>query len=179
MAAVQLFLPVPMSRAQLRRLQALWRQWTRLLRLKRDADRELRHYYIERFTRGRAKTTKDLTSADAARVIDRLERLVDAASEQYNDAAGLAGRHGYPEWRRVRPTSAAWQVLWSCVRELDMDRGQFDYFIRRHYISRGLRGLADIHSMADLNRVLWGLKAILRRGPHPKRAASFIRKKAA
>jgi hypothetical protein len=60
-----------------------------------------------------------------------------------------------------------------------MDRGQLDYFIRRHYISRGLRGLADIHSMADLNRVLWGLKAILRRGPSPKRAARFPLKKAA
>ena len=177
--AEQLFLPVPMSRAQLRRLQALWHKWTRSLRLERDADRELRHYYIERFTRGRAKTTKALTSLDATRVIEKLERLVDSASAKYNDAAGLAGRHGYAEWRRVPPTAAAWQALWACVRELQMDRGQLDYFIRRHYISRGLRGLADIHSMADLNRVLWGLKAILRRGPGPKRAASPIHKKAA
>ena len=177
--AVQLYLPVPMSRAQLRRLQALWHQWTRSLQLERDADRELRHYYIERFTDERARTTKDLSNVDAARVIERLERLVDAASARYDDAAGLAGRHGYPEWRRVPPTAAAWQALWFCVRELGMDRGQLDYFIRRHYIGRGLRGLADVHSMADLNRVLWGLKAILRRGPGPKRAAGYLRKKAA
>ncbi len=177
--AVQLFLPVPMSRSQLRRLQALWHEWTRPLRLGRRADRELRHYYIERFTGGRASTTKDLTNVDAARVIEKLERLVDAASAKYNDAAGMAGRHGYPEWRRVPPTAAAWQALWACVHELGMDRGQLDLFIRRHYISRDLRGLADIHSMADLNRVLWGLKAIVRRAPRVRRAASYQRKKAA
>lgn len=176
---MQLFLPVPMSRAQLRRLQALWHRWTGSLRLGRDADRELRHYYIERFTQGRAKTTKELTGVEAARVIERLERLVETASAKYNEAAGTAGRHGYPEWLRVPPTTAAWQALWACVRELNMDRGQLDYFIRRHYVSKGLRGLADIHSMADLNRVLWGLKAVLRRGPRPKRAASLAPKKAA
>lgn len=177
--ADQLYLPVPMSQAQLRRLQALWHRWTGSLRLGRDADRELRHYYIERFTHGRAKATKELTSIEAARVIERLERLVESASAKYNDAAGLAGRHGYPEWQRVPPTAAAWQALWACVRELHMDRGELDYFIRRHYVSKGLRGLSDIHSMADLNRVLWGLKAVLRRGPGPKRAASLVPKKAA
>ncbi len=78
--ADQLYLPVPMSRAQLRRLQALWHRWTGSLRLGREADRELRHYYIERFTHGRAKTTKELTSIEAARVIERLERLAESAS---------------------------------------------------------------------------------------------------
>lgn len=177
--AVQLVLPVPITRAQLRRLQALWRRWTGRLLLARAADRELRHYYVERFTQGRAKKTNELTSADAAQVIARLERLAGLSPAKYDAAAGTAGRHGFPERRRVPPTAAAWRALWACARELNMDRAQVDYFIRQHYVSRGLRGLADIHSMADLNRVLWGLKAMLRRGPHPKRASQPSASKAA
>ena len=169
--AIQLALPVPISRAQLRRLQALWRRWAGSLQLARGADRELRHYYVERFTQGRAKTTTDLTSLDAARVIAWLEQLTGISPPEYDWAAGTAGRHGYPEWRGVPPTGAAWRALWACVRELNMDRAQLDFFIRQHYSSKNLRGFADIRTMADLNRVLWGLKAMLRRGPGPRRAA--------
>jgi len=169
--AIQLVLPVPISRGQLRRLQALWRRWTGHLQLARGADRELRHYYVARFTQGRAKKTTELTSLDAAHVIARLERLTGLSSAKYDAAAGTAGRHGFPERRRVPATGAAWRALWACVRELNMDRAQLDFFIRQHYASKKLRGLADIRSMADLNRVLWGLKAILRRGPGPRRVA--------
>jgi hypothetical protein len=177
--AVQLVLPVPISRAQLRRLQALWRRWTGHLQLARSADRELRHYYVERFTQGRAKKTTDLTSLDAAQVIARLERLTGLSTVEYNAAAGTAGRHGFPEWRGVPPTGAAWRALWACVRELSMDRAQLDFFIRQHYASKNLRGFADIRTMADLNRVLWGLKAVLRRGPGPRRTARPSASKAA
>ncbi len=177
--AVQLVLPVPISRAQLRRLQALWRRWTGQLQLARSADRELRHYYVERFTQGRAKTTTELTSLDAARVIARLERLAGLSSAEYDAAAGTADRHGFPERRGVPPTGAAWRALWACVRELNMDRAQLDFFIRQHYASKNLRGFTDIRTMADLNRVLWGLKAVLRRGPGPRRAAQPNTSKAA
>jgi hypothetical protein len=177
--AIQLELPVPISRAQLRRLQVLWRRWTGHLQLARSADRELRHYYVERFTQGRAKKTTDLTSLDAAQVIARLERLAGLAPAEYDRAAGTAGRHGFPERRGVPPTGAAWRALWTCVRELNMDRAQLDFFIRQHYASKNLRGLADIRTMADLNRVLWGLKAVSRRGPGPRRAAHPSTPKAA
>ena len=177
--AVQLDLPVPISRAQLRCLQALWRRWTGRLLLARAADRELRHYYVERFTQGRAKKTNELTSADAAQVIARWERLGESSSAKHRLEAGTAGRHGFPERRRVPPDAAAWRALWGCARELNLDRAQLDYFIRRHYVSRGMRGLADIRTMADLNRVLWGLKAMLRRGPRPKRASQPSASKAA
>jgi hypothetical protein len=168
--AIQLVLPVPITRGQLRRLQALWRRWTGSLLLARGADRELRHYYVEQFTQGRAKRTTELTSVDAARVIARLERLAGLSTAESDRAAGTAGRQGFPERRIVAPTGAAWRALWACVRELNLDRAQLDFFIRQHYASKGLRGLADIRTMADLNRVLWGLKAVLRRGPGPRRA---------
>ena len=177
--AVQLALPVPMSRAQLRRLQGLWRRWAGHLGLSRTADRELRHYFVERFTEGRAKTTCELTSMDAAKVIAELEQLTGAHPVENRIAEGTAGKHDFPEQREVPASGAAWAALWACARELEMGRADLDLFIRQHYISKGLRGVADIHSMADLNRVLWGLKAILRRGPRALRSASPTTTKAA
>ena len=177
--AEQLALPVPISRGQLRRLQALWRRWAGHLRLARAADRELRHYYVERFTAGRAKTTTALTSLDATQVIARLEWLAGVAPAEIKVAEGTAGRQGFPEQRDVPPSGAAWRALWTCARELNMDRARLDLFIRQHYLNKGLRGLADIHTMADLNRVLWGLKAMLRRGPQRRIAASPAAPKAA
>jgi hypothetical protein len=59
-----------------------------------------------------------------------------------------------------------------------MDRNDVDRFIRRHYAGVGLRGVADLRTMADLNRVLWGLKAMLRNRnklmplPNPQRRAA-------
>ena len=161
----------PITPAQLRRLQALWHHWTRSLRLPPDADRNLRHYYVERFASGRARQTLDLTRSDAARVIAWLERLTHPASARTLLAAGTAGRHGFAERRRVRPNAPAWRALWGVARALGMDRRRLDQFILRHYGALGLRSTRDLHSMSDLNRVLWGLKAMLRRGPHPARIA--------
>ncbi len=57
----------PISPAQLRRLQTLWHLWTRTLKLRPEADRRLRHYYVHVLSGGRAAETKGLTRADAAR----------------------------------------------------------------------------------------------------------------
>lgn len=165
-----------MRPAQLRRLHALWRQWTRSLRLAPQADRRLRHYYVRLFTAGRAGETRALDRAGAAQVIACLERLVAPPTAAETRAAGTAGRHGFPERRRVRSNSAAWRALWGVARALGMSRGDLDRFIARHYAALGLHSTGDLRSMADLNRVLWGLKAILRRGSQPARA---MRKKAA
>jgi hypothetical protein len=156
--------------AQLRRLHLLWRRWAGRLRLGEERDRELRHYYVRLFSGGRAGETIALTQADAQRAIAWLERLVAARSARINWAAGTAGRHGYPEWRRLRPTQAAWRALWGTARALGMDRAQLDAFIRRRYQAKGLQRTEDIRTMADLNRVLWGLKAMLRR--RERRAAA-------
>ncbi len=148
---------------QLRRLHVLWRRWTRRLRLDEGHDRTLRHYYVEIFSGGRAAETTALTQADAQRVVEWLGRLVNARSERTAWAAGTAGRHGYPEWRRLRPTPSAWRALWGTARALGMDRQELNAFIARRYRAKGLHGVMDIQTMADLNRVLWGLKAMLRR----------------
>ncbi|MCL6481160.1 MAG: hypothetical protein K6U02_05480 [Firmicutes bacterium] len=156
--------------AQLRRLHLLWREWAGRLRLGAAGDRALRHYYVELFSGQRASETTALTRADADRVIQWLERLVRARHERTDWAAGTAGRRGYPEWRRLAPTPAAWRALWGTARALGMSRQRLDAFIARRYAARGLRSAADLHTMADVNRVLWGLKAILRR--RERRAAA-------
>lgn len=167
----------PITPAQLRRLQMLWRRCTRGSHLSEERDRELRHAYIEIVTRGRARATNELTAADAARVIRRLERATRRPRQAaYAYVAGTAGRRGYDEHREVKASPAAFRLLDRHAAALGMTARQLDRFIARHYASRGLRRRADIHTLADLNRVLWGLKALLRRRP---RAASPEKARAA
>lgn len=154
---------------QLRRLQALWHRWTEGLALTREQDRELRHYYVARFTGGRVATTKGLDVEGAARVIGWLEKLMRHVPVRRRRAAGTAGRKGYSEQRRIHPDAAAWGALWAHARALGMDRERLERFIAARYAGAGLHGLDDLHTMADLNRVLWGLKAMLRRGPRRAR----------
>jgi len=158
----------PLRREQLRRIHGLWHRWTGKLDLSRAADRELRHYYIQCFTGGKARETLELTEADATVVIDWLAKLVRRANSRLNRAAGTAGRHGYPERARVAADAPARQAFWACASALGMNRAQLDQFIRKHYAGVGLQGLDDLHTMADVNRVLWGLKAILRRKPEKR-----------
>ena len=158
----------PLHHEQLRRIHGLLHRWTGKLGLSREDDRELRHYYIACFTRGNATETLELTEADAALVIDWLAKLVRRANPQLNQAAGTAGRHGYSERSRLAPDASARRALWACASALGMDRARLDQFIRKHYAAVGLQGLDDLRTMADLNRVLWGLKAILRRKPEKR-----------
>jgi hypothetical protein len=165
-----------LTAAQRRRLHALWRAWAGVLDLPAEKGRALRHYYVWLFSGGRSSETKALTRADAATVIVWLERMVEHARAA--QAAGTAGRQGFDEQPDVPPDAAAWRALWACARSLEMDRAQLEFFIRQHYLRSGLGGLSDIRTMADLNRVLWGLKSMLRR-KSPQRATAGRRIKAA
>lgn len=165
MAAVRLNF-APMTPVQLRRLQTLWHRWMGSRRLPEERDRELRHAFIEIVTRGRARETNQLTTADAALVIRQLERATRrrrAAAFDY--VTGTAGRHGYEEHREVAPTPAAWRLLEQHAAALGMTAKRLDHFIAAHYAGAGLRCRQDLRTMANLNRVLWGLKALLRRRP--------------
>ncbi len=167
----------PITPAQTRRLHAAWRDWTRRLRLRPEAEGRLRLYYVQLFSGGSAEAW-ELTAAQASRVITWFERLSGRASTAEDYAAGTAGRRGFPERRWVRPNPAAWRALWATAEALGMDREGLERFMARHFAGVGLRDFRDIRTMADLNRVLWALKAMLRRrqtpnparGPH-KRAA--------
>jgi len=152
----------PITPAQTRRLHAAWRDWTRKLRLAPEADGRLRHYYVRLFSGGPAEAW-ELSSAQATRVINWLERLSGRAAALENHAAGTAGRRGFPERRWVRPHPAAWRALWAAAEALGMDRERLERFMAGHFAGIGLRDFRDIRTMADLNRVLWALKAMRRR----------------
>jgi hypothetical protein len=156
-------------------LHALWRRWAGKLGLQREADRQLRHYYIQILTQGRASETLGLGETDAAHVIQWLSSLVRRTEFPQHEAAGTAGRRGFPEQRQVQPSSTAWGALWSCAETLGMERADLERFIRRHYAHVGLQGLADLRTMADLNRVLWGLKAMARRRRDPRSFAPALK----
>jgi hypothetical protein len=160
----------PINRKQLRRLHALWHRWAAQVASSRDADRRLRHYSVELFTGGRVRETGELNERDAVGVIKWLARLTYQREARFNQVAGTAGRRGYPEHRRIPPNEAAWNALWRWAAKLGMEHGTLEGFIRGHYGGVGLRGLQDIRSMADLNRVLWGLKAMLRHGLSSERS---------
>lgn len=163
MAALQLNL-APMTPAQLRRLQTLWHQWVRPLGLSRERDQRLRHAYVELLTCGRARQTRELTAADAAYVIRRLRRAtLRRAPAAYRFVLGTAGRRDYEDHPEVKVTPAALGLLERTTAALGLSPRALDRFIARHYAARGLRARADLRTMADLNRVLWGLKAMLRR----------------
>jgi hypothetical protein len=153
----------PINRKQLRRLHGLWHRWAGRFVLSREADRRLRHYYVELFTGGRVHETRELTERDAVLVIEGLAKLTRQTEASINRAAGTAGRQGYPQRFCIAPNPAAWCALWGCASELGMEPAALEGFVRRHYARVGLHGLDDVRSMADLNRVLWGLKAMLRR----------------
>jgi hypothetical protein len=64
-----------MNPNRLRRLHGLWHRWAGKLAPSRDADRQLRHCYIESFTADQAHETRKLTESDAACVIEWLAKL--------------------------------------------------------------------------------------------------------
>jgi hypothetical protein len=152
-----------MQPRQLRRLQALWRRWGGSLGLFPEADQQLRHYYIQLITQGRANKTLELGETDADQVIEWLRERLRHAEVAQNYEAGTAGRRGYPDYPQLQPGVAAWSALWGCAKALGMERPDLERFIRRHYAGVGLQSLTDLRTMADLNRVLWGLKAVARR----------------
>lgn len=165
--------PGSITPRQLRRLQTLWHRWMGPLKLDPERDQQLRHAYIEILTRGRARTTLELTATDAAYVIRKLERV--AGRRRYQSralayVAGTAGRQGYEPHLEVKVAPVDLRLLDSYAAQLGMTPEQLDHFIARHYGRFGLRGRKDLRTLADLNRVLWGLKAMLRRRGLPHAA---------
>jgi hypothetical protein len=153
-----------MTPRQRRRLQLLWRRWMKGLATTRERDRALRHAYIEIVTRGRARETNQLTAADAALAIRRLVRATRRPRRTaYNYILGTAGRRGFGEYPEVRVTPPALGLLERTAGLAGLSPASLDRFIARHYAGVGLRRRSDIHTMADLNRVLWGLRGMLRR----------------
>ncbi len=123
----------------------------------RDDARELRHAYIKEVTSGRAAETKELSDADARLVIRSLKGGKIAAGDVAH-AAGTHGRHGHHDGRRQTligaPQTALLAVL---IGRLGWNRERLDAFIARQ-----LGSGRQIRTMADFNRVAWGMKSLIR-----------------
>lgn len=160
--------PGQITPQQLRRLQTLWHRWMASLELDRRRDQKLRHVYIEILTQGRAGRTLELSEDDADLVIRRLRRAVGGRRRAYGNrrlahVAGTAGRQGFASHPEIEATLPALRLLESHARALGMTPERLDRFIAARYARLGLRGRGDLRTMADVNRVLWGLKALRRR----------------
>jgi len=153
-----------MRPAQRRRLQLLWRRWMDGFRRTRERDRNLRHAYVEIVTRGRARQTNELTAADAALLIRRLRRATRRGrAPAYNYVLGTAGRRGFEGLPEVPLGPPGPRLLNGYATALGMSPAALDHFIQTHYAAVGLTRRTDLRTVTDLNRVLWGLKALLRR----------------
>jgi len=161
-------MPSSITAGQLVCLQTLWSRRMRAAGVADQAEaRQLRHAFIRELTAGRAAETKELTLADARRVI---EVLKGGARIPDGDTAHAAGTHG----RRGRQAPGAEvmvgaqqiELLQGYAGLLGWSRERLDGFI-----SRQLRG-RQLRTMADANRVLWGLKRMVRQPPFVRRNKS-------
>ena len=154
-------MPKPLSPRQLTCIQALWAQRMRGAGIAgADECRELRHAYLREVTAGRATSTKELTFADAKRVIERLLRdaggqIKDSAGAR---AAGTHGRRGADRRVSMLATKGQIDLLVSYASRLGWNDERLDAFIERQ-----LGAHRQVRTVADINKVLWGLKSMVRR----------------
>lgn len=154
-------MPKPLSQRQLACIQALWARRMRLAGIAgADDGREMRHTYLREVTAGRATSTRDLTLADAKRVIERLLRdaggqIKDSAGAR---AAGTHGRRGVDRRVSMLATSEQLELLAGYAGRLGWNRERLDAFIERQLGSH-----RTIRTVSDINKVLWPLKSMLRR----------------
>jgi len=152
----------PISARQLVCLQAMWAARMRARGITANDSRELRHEYIAAATDGRARETKELSCADAQRVLGLLSRELGGAKLQLADAetaraAGTHGRAGHHDRRHQMIAGAETFALIERLRcALRWEKASLDAFVGRQLGGRPL------HTMADANAVIWPMKRMLR-----------------
>jgi len=146
-------------------IHALWRQ---RVGLGNEDSRELRHAYVQAVTEGRASETRQLSQADARRVIDQL--LSDQrASRRIGDhqtahAAGTHGRRDASQDLEVMIGPPQIALLQDLRRALGWDQLRLNGFIERQLgVGRQMK------TMRQFNKVVWGMKAQLRREEQGRR----------
>lgn len=156
-------MPKPLNPRQLAYIQSLWARRMRTAGIAGgDEARELRHTYIREVTSGRAAATNELTFADAMRVI---RSLIDdqagrptIADRERAQAAGTHGRRGSRSRQLVMASPEHVNLLIGYAYRLGWTRERLDAFIGRQ-LGAGRR----VQTVGDCNKVLWGLKSMVRR----------------
>jgi len=153
----------PISVRQLVCLQSMWARRMRTRGIAAADSRELRHEYIAAATDGRARGTKELSFADAKRVLrllfaeqgSKTMTIADAAAAR---AAGTHGRKAHYDASGVMLAGEQQFALLATLRHaIGWDQARLDVFVARQL------GGAAIRTMADANRVIWAIKSMMRR----------------
>ena len=153
----------PISARQLVCLQAMWAARMRARGITANDSRELRHEYIASATDGRARETKELSFADANRVLRLLfaEQRGQAMTIADGAAARAAGTHGrkahYDASGVMLAGDQQFALLATLRHAIGWDQARLDLFVARQLGGRAIR------TMADANKVIWGIKSMMRR----------------
>lgn len=153
---------------QLTYIHLLWRDRMRLVGLDGHPEsRELRHAFVRAVTAGRAQETRQLTADDAALVIERLltekRTPLHIDDEDMAHAAGTHGRRDDAHRNEARGCDLpAGPPQWALISTLQEKLG-WDHRRLGNFIHHQLGPNRHIETMAECNRVIWGMKSLLRR----------------
>ncbi len=161
------------SAAQLRALQSLWSAYTRhSLDVSEGGDpRAARLAWASENLGRKVGSFSELNSAEAIRLIDALKQAVGQPSKTWSrprsrEAARAAGTHGRKGFAVEVPMIAAAEDIGRvhALRErLGISIESFEEWLRGHRSPLSRFGDATLRTVADCNKVLWALKALLRR----------------
>jgi hypothetical protein len=161
------------SRAQLRALQALWAAYARhSLDAAGDADpRAARLAWASAQIGRELASFSELRSVEAIGLIDTLKAALGQRSTTWSrprsrEAARAAGTHGRKGFVVEVPMLAAPEDVARvhALRErLGISIEAFEEWLRSRSSPLGRFGDATLRTVADCNKVLWALKALLRR----------------
>jgi hypothetical protein len=161
------------SRAQVRVLQSLWSAYARHSLDAGDGDpRAARLAWGSALVGRELASFRDLHADEAARLIELLKQALGQEVKPHwrrprdRESARAAGRHGRKGVPIEIPVLAAPEDV-ARVHELrervGMSLEGFEAWLRSRSSPLGRFGDATLRTVADCNKVLWALKALLRR----------------
>jgi hypothetical protein len=155
---------VAITKLQVVRLQTLWGLLCRRTSIQND--RAARLAWVSGVIGRAVASFKELSPPEAERAMGALEaqlpaELVTHARPRRRRAheLGTAGRRGCQNGSIALPDAKGWARLSSAIAALGWTREKLDAFLRSP--SSPTRGRA-IRTLADLNRVHWALKSMLK-----------------
>lgn len=168
----------PISKDQLKRLQVLYSQLAR--HTDQGTDREARIKWASDLVQRPIASFSDLTASDARHLIDTLQGQLGVKMPPKNRLRREAAHRAGTDGRRNSPYASAPQmvsaedlaVIDGYISRLGWTRAQFDAWLTSSRSPLPNRARPTITTLADANRVRWGLKRMLvRAGLWEDRAA--------
>jgi hypothetical protein len=164
--------PKGITREQLRSLQSMYAKSAALNQSAGDIfkERDVRLAWASINCDRNVESFKDLTTAEASKLIDILKTALDQPivppdrskrkrrSRDEAQRAGTAGRRGDQSKTVQLATSEDLARIATITAELGWDQARFDAFLRSG--SSPLKHRASIRTLADANKVWWALKRI-------------------